>query len=121
MPQQAEHLNASPMSRVIQRVETAIMHNHLGAELAGEADAHPPMDKGRARRLAEEIVEELAPVGFERFPRLLQRHGLLFVVEEGIYLGAGHPDVLHISVWYGHRWIIVESVPLPPVQEASGN
>lgn len=109
------------MDRVIQRVETAILHNHLGAELAGEADVHPPIDHRLARRLAEEIVAELAPVGFDRFPRLLQRHGLMFVVEEGTYLGRGHPDVLHISVWYGHRWIIVESVPLPPVEEVPAN
>jgi len=86
------------------RLRQAIVDNRLYAnEEYGRADL---------TQVAREIIEAIVCVEPGTFPRLVQRAGLLFVVEEGA--GPEGLDMMNVSVWNGSRWITVDEIPIPP-------
>ncbi|MEX2355505.1 MAG: hypothetical protein WD535_00590 [Thermaerobacterales bacterium] len=99
----------SELQPIVAQIKQAILDNYLSAD---EAEQHT-IDDTTAGAMAHDIVDRLAIEDPDVFPRMLQRKGLLFIVEEGQPESGGEPDVLHVNIWDGSRWIIVESVALP--------
>lgn len=89
---------------IVQRLADAVRANFLRFD---EPDVR--LSPEEACRLAEEVVERL--VRCDAFPRLMTKHGFLFVVEEDVSRGGGE-DVLHVLVWNGNRWVSVETLSL---------
>lgn len=93
-----------PLQAVVARLADTIRANYLRID-----EPDQPMTEEEARRLAEDVLQRL--LERERFPRLSDRRGLLFVVEEGA--GSGGRDVLHVMAWNGERWVGIDAIELP--------
>lgn len=105
MPSPTKTDTASSLKPVIQKVHQAILDNRLfTTDLPADVEA-----------MAAEIVRSLVLVEPESFPRLVQRSGLFFIVEEGAATEPVGADVLHVNVWLGSSWATVDTIVLPTV------